>query len=443
MARRFAGRNIGLENEVVDQDIAEDLVQVEDGVDNLETELLEVQDSAKEGEERADAVEVAEDVIEELEEDVEVAQASLESGGLDKFAAAILMNSVNSKLATIGMAPVASFPAQESFGSASSRLGSTQIAIESITERVKAAWDAVIAAIKKAVNWVKGHFQSVFGAFERMKKRAAAVQDKADNVTGQAKERNFENDRVYNALSINRQVGGNFAHFKGTFEALRALLDAPAKQVADVRRAVEQVEKLNDDAKGFSVDIAKLVDIVTAGQAKDQIKSKENNVDGAEGKQSAELLGGVAVFAYTSEESTSRNRVRLGKSNPRAEKVEGKRLNTLSAADAAQIAQQIEILCDVAIGSRKSLDELASEKAKLVDKAEKLSKKDTTVTDKEGNTDVNATAEKRNNLRSLRADVMAVNRLVADFPAAVSTYFLNVSKSALDYAELSLKQYKD
>ena len=86
MARRFyAGKlTVGLENEEVTSTDVEATPADAEGVDNLETHLLEVADSTAEGEAREQAIDEAEDTVEELEADLADAEVAQESGGLSK-----------------------------------------------------------------------------------------------------------------------------------------------------------------------------------------------------------------------------------------------------------------------------------------------------------------------------------------------------------------------
>lgn len=174
-------------------------------VDAAEAEAAVV-DSAVEGDENDESIEEAKDVSETLEVAAESLRIAAANGGIDKYSARAIGALTQHLYNRVGLKARA-MPALESFGGTSTRIGATQLALEGIKSGVKEIWKSIIAAIKRMVAWVKGHFLKVFGGAEKMVKRANAIKDAADAASGKKqKERSFENSEIVKKLYIGNSV---------------------------------------------------------------------------------------------------------------------------------------------------------------------------------------------------------------------------------------------
>lgn len=461
MARRFAGLSysVGMENEQIQDEQAQvEAAQAEGGAENLETELIEVNDSAAEGEAREDAIEEAVEVVDGIEEDVEELEVAAENGGIDQYAASFLMRKTNDNLARIGMAPVRSV-ASESFGSASSRVRMTQVAMESLRDKARQVWEAIINAIKKAAKWIKGHFLKHFGAFEKLEGRAKALQEKAANTTGKAEESKFENDRLAAALHVERNI--TFAGIKDSLDIAVNVVSSYGKLESATASVVEEVDAI-DSASGIASVADKMETVIKvvegAASASDNVtdaKEKKNHAaaEGAELKASKPLAGGVKVYISRPNDSDkvpAHYKATVAKKQSDVD-VSGKALSTLQPSQAEQLAAVVEELAIAGKNSRKATDKLGDLKEKLVKKVEKLAQTAGKVEAGDDNgaggqydddSARTANTAERSAAKSARRTAVAIDKLVGNFPAKFNDYALTTAKAALDYVELSLRQYK-
>ena len=450
MARRFyAGKlTVGLENEEVTSTDVEATPADAEGVDNLETHLLEVADSTAEGEAREQAIDEAEDTVEELEADLADAEVAQESGGLSKDAAAILQRNVANNLNRIGLAAPHAV-AVESFGSASSRASSTRLAMEGIKDGIRRAWEAIIAAIKKSIQWVKDHFNKVFGSYEALVKRAKAVAQRAENTTGSIEERAFENDGLYARLMTGAKTVA-VSDLTGTFKTVtETVLGKMDDFVTKAESAVEKVSALDKETMAVPADVTSLLNdsLSLLGSAAKDVSDddKKKYVPDAEKAhytvQAVSNLPGnkhVVVVAGAANDAAARPalfKVKLEAQLTKNADVSGKKLATLTVDQITSIAEMIENLAGEFVQSRNKFDKIADAKAKLVKQAERVSKLEYTSEDE------NAAAAKASG-KEVQKTIMSINRLLGDFPAQYTAYFVTTAKSALDYCELSLRNYK-
>lgn len=453
------------------------------GAETVETELLETQDLITEGEDRAAAIEEAEVVMDELEEDQEVLAEAQESGGMTTREAHILMRKVNNDLARIGIAS-ARFPATESFGRASSRASSTRLAMESISEKLKQIWKAIIDAIKKSIRWVRDVYNKFFGTFEGLVKRAKAIQERADNTTGSLKSehKKIENDRIFKVLAVNNSFDKN---------SVQNLLDKAtewlgkgfSEQNKFIERVVDKLGDIDED------DIVKLADEDTKA-ANDTDRRRDDktstilsstlglddnalkgflpdhgleakNVTGNLAKDfpdagtvaSPELPGNMCLVVTGG--GIEKLRVRLVGYDTKRNIKEGKPINALSTGEVSTLAEAVEQFAEEGVRVRKDGDKLADNKEKLVKQAERLSKLDfdfkkykykndgtnPATSHETDEDDENSNKAGRDGSKTIRKAITNLNSFTGDFQVRYTGYAVNVAKTTLDLCELSLKAY--
>lgn len=411
--------------------------------ESLETELLDVnadEEAAVVDEEQTDdAIEVAE-ALESLALTLE--SAIKDKGGMDPVAAAIADQYTQSLYARVGMTRQ-SVAALESYGGTSTRQRSTQIALEDIGEAAKKIWDKIVESIKKAIAWVKERFAKIFGAAEKMQKRAKALQERAANTSGTAEEKTFESERLVKSLHIGgavtalpakigevSKIGNNI--FSGVTawnstlgDGILDLLDSPAKapefKFEPAPTALSTLLKPAGEGHGDAGSGMqfKVSDELPGGQA---IVARLPAVEG-------ELKGEDAI------DRLSRTNIIVGAFNPKAKTPSKTQVATLSPSDCENIAKSVETIAEEIASYKRNLDKLASTKDKIVAAAGKAQKAADNSSDEDGK------AERSNN-KSLAKLGMAVPKLIDQPATSFATYGLNTGKAALDYVELSLNQYK-
>ena len=451
------------------------------GAETVETELLETQDLITEGEDRAAAIEEAEVVMDELEEDQEVLAEAQESGGMTTREAHILMRKVNNDLNRVGIAS-ARFPATESFGRASSRASSTRLAMESISEKLKQIWKAIIDAIKKSIRWVRDVYNKFFGTFEGLVKRAKAIQERADNTTGSLKSehKKIENDRIFKALAVNNSF--DKAKVSDLLDKAREWLGKGfSEQNKFIERVVDKLGDIDEDA------IVKLAD-PDANTAKDADRGRDDKTDDIlnntlgikadnlkaflpahglstnlgsnlakefpdQGTEATPELPGNMCLVVTGG-GIEKLRVRLVGYDTKRNIREGKPINALTTGEVSGLAEAVEEFAEEGVRVRKDGDKLADNKEKLVKQAERLSKMDFDFKKQKYNADgADATSRDtdeddtgsnklgRDGSKKIRKAITNLNSFTGDFQVRYTGYAVNVAKATLDLCELSLKAY--
>lgn len=415
----------------------------EDAANSSDTALLDTNDSAAEGETENAAVDEAVDAVSSLEAFAVALESANKEGGLSREGAAVLNIGLEHLYTRLGYeAGATKTVSLENFGQASSRTGATQIALEGVKEKIKEIWAAIIAHIKKAIEWVKGHFTKIFGTAEKMQKRAKALSEASKGVSGQPKEKTIENERLVKALHINGNVPSNvslemakvvkvadivftsIADFngKGAEKLLEEMgkTDGKVDQIAAIPLGTisGMAEVANPQGAGFSAPADGL------GLYRGALLMGNRTVI-VEAPKSA-VTGAAAVTA------ASRTSVALGSFDPKAKDPTKTAVNVVDPGEVGKIADEVDAACQEVIKYKAKLGKFGELKAKIVAAAEKAGQAANSEEDKD------KAAYQSAMQKIATASVNNLDRC----PAAMSAYVLNVSKAALDLAELSLKQYQ-
>lgn len=428
-----------LENEEVIAAGDTTAVPAEPAVDSLETELLEVQDSAAEGETQEGQVEQAVEVAEALEHYRGALESIIGNGGLDRNGAHIMAVGLEREYARGGFTKEEmALPAMESFGTTSSRVHSTQLALEDIKSKAKEIWDQIVKAIKRAIEWVVGHFNKVFGAAEKLEKRAEAVAKAADGVTSKPKETKVENASVFKALQVNGAVNGLAKSMSQVAEFVKTGLTAGPSAILAEGDAL--VAAIADPLNGGAVEKLKISGVksgsgLSAAPEADGFAKQGNGITLL---RSNELPGGKAlvvrgpsadVSGVKALEVIGKTRSGIEAFKPNAKPVDKAELPVLAPSDIETIAKAVGVIAGEVKAYRAT-------NAKL----QELLKKASAAAEKAGKTDTDK-AEDREVLNAVRKAGAGFVSFVMAGSKSVSEYGLFTGKSALDYCDLSLKQY--
>lgn len=414
-----------------------------DNANSLETDLTEVADSEGEGDQNEAALDEAVDTKEALEQYMAALEGYIGEGGIDSKGAHLMSIGVNFMSNRQGFrAEERTNIATEHFAGPSSKLKANQHALESLGEQVKKIWESIKAAIKRAIDWLKDHFNKIFGAAEKLEKRAKAISEKAKGVTGTAKESKFDNDRLVKALNISGTVPSG----------LSAKLDVVAKGAEDVFGAVATfgatsgqviLDAMSSEGTIDTVENGTFANVaflkpMSAGDAKSA--GFEAPGDGLTLFRSEELPGGKALLGrypvkkvkgLAAIEMYSKTSSTLTAFNNKAPDVTNASLPTLPAAEMGKIADAVQALARSVISFRQKADKANEMKSKILAAADKVSKAEIKEDDK-------AKKDWMTGMQKLAS--ASVN--VIDKPAPqLSQYILVTGKAALDYCEESLKQY--
>lgn len=423
-----------------------DPVEQLEGAESLETELLEVQEVVEEGEVQAEQVEEAAEVQEALGEYQEALEQIAAQGGLDRHGARILHIGLEQLCARVGIVATSKpMPSLESFGGTTSRIRATEIAMESVAEVGKKVWESIIAAIKRAGEWLKGFWKFLTDSNVRLKGRAEKIAAAAKSVSGEAKETEIENGGLAGKLHINGKVeknfGSDFSEFAKVMEAL-AGKTIPGV-VAYSKKVVELLPKAVQDQE--SEDIPFRASEVKAAYAGITLSAAEGEGEGLETLKSVQMPGGKAVIVQIPTAdgvdgalAFARARTTIGLFKPALAKPTSEKLPVMAAGEVAGVAAAV-------LEVSKAVDELrAMEKdfdafVKSLSVGAATFAKQVELANDAGNAKVVAAKKK---LQAAKDIFSRLTTRVSNLPGTVGQYALGTAKAALDYSELSLKAYK-
>ena len=438
--RRFNTMHRGvvaaLEQEEVIAAANEPEVVIEDTANSAETDIIEVNDTAADIEaataETEESVEIAE-ALESIADDLKISMAN---GGMDRYSAQAINRGVTYMYSRLGIESPA-MPSMESFGGVSNRIEGTRLAMENIKEGLKKAWEAIVAAFERIMQWAKDFYTKVFQSFDKLQARAEEFAKKAGELKGDKKESEIENDRIAKALCI----GGKF-DIDAVFGNASILTQANgiSNKNANINSAkswISDIESAKDDADFTSKLKIESVDGTIPGFSK--IANPESvgfskPKDGLVIYRSEELPGNKAILYRWVDSAKSGEEVaklfggkdgigaNLGEFNPKQTELKDVKLPVLSGEQIGKMTAKVIEICKAASNYKKNLSEVEAEKKKMIAAAKKLSTgdKDTKVA------------------RSVAA---AISGNIDQPAAALNIYLLNTCKVMLDYVSLSANQY--
>ena len=439
--RRMTRGVVALEEEIVAAAAAApEVAAIGDNAESLETDLIEVTEEAAAQSDEAAQTEEAGEVVEALESIAEAMKLSAANGGLDKHAAHAIGIATEHMYQRVGL-KTSSMPALESFGGTSSRVGATKLAMEDIKEQAKKIWAAIVAAFKRAIQWAIDFYNKIFGAWEKLEKRADALATKADGVTGTAKEKTFENERLAGALNIGGTVPANvMEHVKSLQELCATLSNADRLKLYEVTlESMSATDAEKEFAKKYALPAFSAGGIDGSALSNPESLGFNPPKAGLSIYRSKELLGGKALItranskALVGEEAiTAFSGFNAGVEafDPKAKELSKKDLPVLTTAAAEEIAKAVSKVSVEGRAYRNKLGKTTEMKKKMTALAEKMAKDAGS-----------AEGEAVENFKAMQKVASNFARTIDQPAGSVSVYALGTSKALLDYVEESLKQY--
>lgn len=455
MGRRFLDNGVRVGLLSGDPEDGNDAVAAaEPAADSVETELLAVADASDKVEEQQAQIDDAAEAAEGLENLALEMRAAMESGGINRYHAATISRNARELLMKVGQdyhSASRVMPALESFGSASRAMESTSIGMETLAESAKNLWKKILEQLEKAWNYIRGHFLKLFGAFEKLKKRAEALAGKVEANTESNKEQ----------TSLEREDIAKAVHIAGKVDVanLKPLADT-AKEVAN--KWTESIGEAGEHMASYFSSLAGASTADEVSKAEEELKKVVLNAPLFGGKQAnpadhgyeprdgltfyitGELPGGKAIYAYSA--SPDANGAAPTKRSPvagqtvvvgnykakNAEKAPTK-LPVLDKGTITAIGEQVSALCDDMIGYKRNENKFSTIQKKISDSAKKLANR----------------APKGDEPAEVTAALKEAGKLATKAPSWISGTagsFYNTAATAakgfLDWAELSLAQYK-
>lgn len=395
-----------------------------DHSDTAETGLIQIAAMEAEAIAIESDMDQAADVALALEQMSTAMRTAGENGGLSRDGARVAHVAADSLCKSIGLrSAMKSMPSLESYGSVSSRVVATNLALEDLAEKAKLIWAKIVEAIKKSIAWIKERFALMFSVAGKLKSRAEAVAKAAGSVEGEAEEAEIDNARLFSALAIDGKVDGLIAGMEWVAGHAAEVYSGAEHRMAALLAATEA--KTQED-------------LFKALSGLGSMTPQGGTLSTAEGKTvwtSPTLPGGKAlVITLPSEDSLSGEmvdiaRVLVGSSaavTSVGEAGEGK-LAALSPADAGKLATVCAKAAAAVFQFEQALRKVSDEKAKAAANAEAMGK-------------VEGDSDEAKNSRAMGSVFQAMGKLVDNPVAGYSAYILNTVKAALDYAAASIKR---
>lgn len=212
--------------------VTDEVVEMPADEETVETAMAEVTEASADVEGGTDSIEEAVGDAETLADVADKMEDTAETGGMDEKAAAIAEVAVEALYERLHVTRRKAMPALESFGSQSSRLKATTIAVEEIRETLKKTWAAIIAMAQKVVEFVKGFFMSIFDTSTKLREKAAKLQKAVDSVKGTPESAKLEGTKLGEQLSMDGKVS-----VEGLEKAVKNLVAAAGQTDSFVKQA--------------------------------------------------------------------------------------------------------------------------------------------------------------------------------------------------------------
>lgn len=281
---RLGNIGLALENEEDMLTGAEESTVTPEDIQDLATVEEQVADVTADTEAMASA-EADIEVVEEIQEVLEEAAASGE--GVSETAAqiaTIVVESLRDKLGLAGF--TRPMPSLESFGTTSSRVTATNLAVEAIGDTVSRAWEAVKAFFKKIWEKIKGFYKSIFDGATRLENRVRKTQKLiSEKSRYDATETSFENKTIATAFTYHSETAVKSKTVTEMLENANAALTTVGTVAKNVSKYVENKDM---DRSKFATSVFSM-----AGFMGSLI---EPEAEGNSVFTTDEMIGGTTIF---------------------------------------------------------------------------------------------------------------------------------------------------
>lgn len=382
------------------------------GTEVVDTEAVEVVEEVQEVAEQAE--EVSGDVaqVEEAEADVavveqieEVLEKAVESGeGISETAAEIAQIAVESMQRRLGI-KAAKMPSLESFGSASSRVTATRVALEGIKDTAKKAWAAIVNFVKSIAEKIKTFFKGLFDTNTRLLNRAEKIKARASETKG-TPEGKVDAKAVFAGF---RGDKGNVATYLANATELVSGSEKVAKSLTN---ALSTSNDLDKEAA------AKAMTSIKSVQPSSEVLKKAGISDEQKGDafMMAEMFGGANLVVVAPTDGKVFVKVVTGE-EMKADKPE---MDVLTTSEVSSVCDQVKATV-TAVTRMKDI-------VPAFDKAVKA---------------IDALAKKQeNDDPSTRAVVLSTVKAMNMLATQAGALAVRTAGAALNYAEASLAKHK-
>jgi len=341
--------------------------EVEDNGDTLETKLIDISDDEGDCEDVEDDVDEGLDTVEALEELRLAVKAAGANGGLNRDAANIARISLEHLYGRVGHKAKTVVPSLESFGGISDRVRSTLALEADIKQNVSKIWEHIVAAVKKAIEFVQGLFNKFLNGAQYLEDRAKKLAEQASKVEGDLKEKEVDNERLASALHIGGVVPANAEGAKRLDAEYETIYREYPKLLEAIKASATAAEK---DADGTIMEVVKTISGITLG-----LKPVGN--PGAEGidvekdikvVRSEEMPGGAALvlFIPSTAEAVSHAGGGVQSYSAKSAQFKGDKVPLLDKSQAAEVAKLVGELATKIKSGKSVVGEMSNAKKQLI-----------------------------------------------------------------------------
>ena len=374
-------------------------------------------------------IEQAEAVADGMETLAEhVAEQNAEGEGLTEDQAETIELAVECmlKVSRIGVSyKQLGLPSPESFKKRENRKQLGNATCEALRETAGKVWQAIVDAIKKSIQWVVNLFNKIFGAAERLKRRAESLKG-VELIDGKPNGK-IENESLYQSLVI----GNNIANV-GTINEINKAAESIFKQQKTLVSTLSNMDP--EHAEGFvSTDFGEQYGPALKKQSGD-IAKKVTSDTSVKVYTTAVMPGDNVVFVTspidkvdTPEKAAS---IKAGSTYVGSKKPNAKPLDALKPTEINQVAVAVIELADTVVSYKRALSEINASKDKFIKSLEKQ-----VVADRGDD-------ESKDDAKKNAKTLATVFRKLMDQPAAaMAAASVRSASAVLQYAELSARQY--
>lgn len=397
------------------------------GVDSMEAACLDVEEAYQDVVGLEQDTQDLEEIQAGLESVAESLEAALEQGGLDATAAQFAHHAVGAYTERLGIESADVLPGLESFGGDSGRQSATTVSLESVGETLKKIYNAIKAAVEKAIKAVTDFFAKIFGGVGKIETRITALKKEVDDLSSKTAK---DKAKV--------KVGSpNSLHYKGKVDAsalsggMANLVEVNTTLFKDFLSEAESYYKVQADT------ITKLKDKddeEAAEKAKAGIMAAEGGVIKSSTKaQGKALPGGKALIANMSkDEDGEKGDLSLGESQGNKAFSGSNEIDALTESQMKGLLDQ----ADKAVGYIKESKDLIEKVKKARESAMDDAKKVVDASDRGKVGKVWTKTKAQWVLRSTQNDMLKPVTQLA-------SHNFSVLRSLLAVVESSTKQYEE
>ena len=419
-AMEEAEAELPVEGDAIEQQVAEASAEVEASTAETVEQVADV-------EEVTGAVDDAVADSDTLEGIQDVMAESVERGeGLDETAAAVAEVAVEAICARLGIRTSGRvLPAMESFGSKNSRVAATKIAMEGIGDKISAIWEAIKKAFKNVWMKIKDFFAKFFSNTEAVKKLAASLKSKAEDLKGStAKETTMKVGGLASMIGFGtkadaasaKQILDNQISITNSFLASAGAIETVIKTANDALKAGKDIGNKVQDLAKSGKDLS--TSILKGGKSEDK--------DGSTVTTLGPLVGGSSIVVSTGKVNS------VDVTNGEQSKAES--IPVLSLDECSKLCDEVTAAMVVTEEFKKKqalLDKLNAAALAAADSGLSFAKK----LDGEDGAKVASAANEA------RKTLVSVNNMTTRLITMIPSWNVKAGKATLNYVGKSLAQY--